>query len=54
MELWATLFVRVAYDKLNIASVEGEPENWVALEVGNLLEDLVAKIFHKKSGLEIF
>ena len=21
-------FVRVAYDKLNIASVEGEPENW--------------------------
>ena len=44
----------VYYEKLNIAPVEEEPENWVALEVGNLLEDLVAKIFHKKSGLEIF
>lgn len=44
----------IYYDKLNIASVEEEPENWVALEVGNLLEDLVAEIFHKKSGLEIF
>lgn len=44
----------VYYDKLNIAPVEDEPENWVALEVGTLLEDLVAKIFHKKSGLEIY
>ena len=44
----------IYYDKLNIAPVEEEPENWVALEVGNLLEGLVAKIFHKKSGLEIF
>ena len=44
----------IYYDKLNIAPVEEEPENWVALEVGNLLEGLVAEIFHKKSGLEIF
>lgn len=44
----------VYYDKLNIAPVEEEPENWVALEVGNLLENLVAKIFHKKSGFEIY
>ena len=44
----------IYYDKLNIATVEGEPENWVALEMGHLLEDLVAKIFHKKSGLEIY
>lgn len=44
----------IYYDKLNIAAVEEEPENWVALEVGHLLEDLVAKIFHKKSGFEIY
>ena len=44
----------IYYDKLNIATVEDEPENWVALEMGHLLEDLVAKIFHKKSGLEIY
>lgn len=44
----------IYYDKLNIVPVENESENWVALEVGHLLEDLVAKIFHKKSGLEIF
>ena len=44
----------IYYDKLGIATVEDEPENWVALEMGHLLEDLVAKIFHKKSGLEIY
>lgn len=44
----------VYYDKLGIATVEDELENWVALEVGHLLEDLVARIFHKKSGLEIY
>lgn len=44
----------IYYDKLNIVAVEEEPGNWVALEMGHLLEDLVAKIFHKKSGLEIY
>lgn len=44
----------VYYDKLNVAPVEEEPENWVALEVGHLLEDLVARIFHKKSGFEVY
>lgn len=44
----------IYYDKLGIAPVEDEPENWVALEMGNLLEDLVARIFRKKSGLGIY
>lgn len=44
----------IYYDKLNIATVEDDLEKWVALEMGHLLEDLVAKIFHKKSGLEIY
>ena len=42
----------LAYRRQGIGG--SEAENWVALEVGNLLEGLVAKIFHKKSGLEIF
>lgn len=33
------------YDKLNIAAVEDNENNWVALEMGHLLEPLVAKIF---------
>ncbi len=40
------------YDKLGI-SID-DPENWVALEVGSLLEDLVARIFAKKTGLNIY
>ena len=40
------------YDKLGI-SVNDEESNWVALEVGNLLEPLVARIFAKKTGLKI-
>ena len=28
--------------------------NWVALEVGNLLEPLVARIFEEKTGLKIY
>ena len=32
-----------------------EPEaNWVAKEFGHRLEDLVAEIFSKKTGLEVF
>ena len=44
----------IYYDKLNIAQGESDMENWVALEMGHLLEDLVAKIFQRKSGLEIY
>ena len=38
------------YDKLNIAPRGDAEENWVAMEVGHLLEPLVAKIFKQKLG----
>ena len=41
------------FDKRGIA-VPDDEENWVAKEVGNLLEDLVAGIFSKKTGLQVF
>ena len=41
------------YDKLNVVKTDMD-ENWVALEMGHLLEDLVARIFAKKTGLRIF
>lgn len=41
------------FDKLNIVVADDE-ENWVAKEVGTLLEDLVARIFSKKTGLRVF
>lgn len=41
------------YDKLGIETTDDEG-NWVALEVGNLLEPLVARIFAKKTGLRVF
>ena len=41
-------------DKLNIASAVDDAGNWVALEMGHLLEPLVAQIFTKKTGLEVF
>lgn len=41
-------------DKVGIQPVIEEERNWVALEVGHRLEDLVAKIFSKKTGLEVF
>ena len=41
-------------DKLNIASAADDVGNWVALEMGHLLEPLVARIFAKKTGLEVF
>ena len=44
----------IYYDKLGIAAVEEDKGNWVALEMGNLLEDLVAKIFERRTGLEIY
>lgn len=41
------------YDKLSVVKADMD-ENWVALEMGHLLEDLVAQIFAKKTGLRIF
>lgn len=41
------------YDKLNIVTSDDEG-NWVAMEMGNLLEPLVARIFAKKTGLKIY
>lgn len=40
------------YDKLGLPVADSE-ENWVAMEMGNLLEDLVARIFVKKTGLTV-
>ena len=44
------------YDKVGIEpQIEDEEEsNWVAKEVGHRLEDLVAEIFSKKTGLTVF
>ena len=39
------------YDKLNIVTAD-DAENWVQLEVGTLLEPLVAKIFAHKTGYQ--
>lgn len=44
----------VYYDKLGIAEVEGYEGNWVAMEMGNLLEGLVAEIFRHKTGFEVY
>lgn len=41
------------YDKLGIVTADDQA-NWVALEVGNLLEPLVARIFAEKTGLKIY
>lgn len=43
------------YDKRGIKPVVHEEEkNWVAMEVGNCLESLVAKIFSYKTGLKVY
>ena len=43
------------YDKCGITpAMEEEESNWVAKEVGHRLEDLVAEIFAKKTGLRVF
>ncbi len=42
-------------DKVGILPlIEEEESNWVAKEVGHRLEDLVAEIFSKKTGLTVF
>ena len=45
--------VDLYYDKLG-QPVEDDEQNWVAKEVGTLLEDLVARIFAKKTGLKVW
>lgn len=44
------------FDKCGIQPISKDPEeeNWVAKEVGNRLEELVAVIFSKKTGLEVY
>ena len=42
------------YDKRGIVSAIEDDSNWVQLEVGHLLEDLVARIFAKKTGYRIY
>lgn len=44
----------IYYDKLNIAPDADAEENWVALEIGHRLEDLVGEIFTRKTGLPIY
>lgn len=42
-------------DKVGIEpAIMEEESNWVAKEVGNRLENLVAEIFSKKTGLTVF
>ena len=45
--------VDLYYDKLN-HPIEDDGSSWVAMEVGTLLEDLVARIFAKKTGLKVY
>ena len=42
------------FDKLNIVAVEDNEDNWVALEMGHLLEPLVAKIFQHRTGYKVY
>ncbi len=42
------------YDKCGIEPMIDEESNWVAKKVGHLLEDLVAEIFAKKTGFEVW
>ena len=42
------------YDKLNIKPMIDAEDNWLAKEIGHLLEPLVAKLFEKKTGLKVY
>lgn len=42
------------FDKLNIVSAEDNEGNWVAMKMGHLLEDLVAEIFQRKTGFQVY
>ena len=41
------------FDKLGVVTAD-DLGNWVAIEIGNLLEDLVSRIFEKKTGLKVY
>ena len=49
---WTTLR-DLYYDKRGIVSAIDDEDNWVQLEVGHLLEDLVGRIFAKRTGFKI-
>ena len=42
------------YDKLKIVTYEDPEDNWVQKKMGHLLEDLVAEIFHVRTGYHIY
>lgn len=42
------------YDKVGLKPAAENKQNWVAKEVGHLLEDLVARIFSYKTGLRVY
>ena len=43
------------YDKLGIKPIrEMEDETWLQKKMGHVLEDLVAEVFSKKTGLKVF
>ena len=42
------------YDKRNLPIPNDDDGNWVAMEVGTLLEDLVARILAQKTGLKVY
>ena len=44
----------IYYDKRNLPIPNDDDGNWVAMEVGTLLEDLVARIFAQKTGLKVY
>jgi putative phage-type endonuclease len=44
----------IYFDKLGINPAWEEGDNWVPLKIGHLLEDLVAEIFHEKTGYPVF
>ena len=42
------------YDKLKIVTYEDPEDNWVQKKMGHVLEDLVAEIFHVRTGYHIY
>jgi len=44
----------IYYDKLNINPAWDDDDNWIPLKIGHLLEDMVAEIFHSKTGYPVF
>lgn len=42
------------YDKRNLPIPNDDDGNWVAMEVGTLLEALAARIFAQKTGLKVY